>query len=152
MAVAVRMPAARPETANWKHSAAAFPKGFKPECRIPAAPTRYRTMPQITTRSTRFPLQEGESLLDALERTGHEIGYQCRSGYCGSCRVRLLSGSVSYADYPLAMLLPGEILACCCTVNTDISIDCAIRRPEPDLFDRGLFGDDAADRQGGGTG
>ena len=42
-------------------------------------------MPQITTHSTRFTLQEGETLLEALERTGHVIEYQCRSGYCGSC-------------------------------------------------------------------
>ena len=29
-------------------------------------------MPQITTHSTRFTLQEGETLLEALERTGHQ--------------------------------------------------------------------------------
>ena len=28
-------------------------------------------MPQITTHSTRFTLQEGETLLEALERTLH---------------------------------------------------------------------------------
>ena len=96
-------------------------------------------MPQITTHSTRFTLQEGETLLEALERTGHEIECQCRSGYCGSCRVKLLSGSVAYRESPLAMLLPNEILTCCCMVKEDIRIDCRQRQAEPDLFDQDLF-------------
>ena len=57
---------------------------------------------RITTHDYSFELKEGESLLDALARTGHEVEYQCRAGYCGSCRVKLLSGSVDYADLPLA--------------------------------------------------
>ena len=105
-------------------------------------------MPRITTQSTQFTLQEGESLLEALERTGHEVEYQCRSGYCGSCRVKLISGSVEYREFPLAMILPNEILSCCCTVKEDIHIDCRIRQSEPDLFDRDLFDDngDAANK------
>ena len=98
-------------------------------------------MPQITTHSTRFTLQEGETLLEALERTGHEIEYQCRSGYCGSCRVKLLSGSVVYRESPLAMLLPNEILTCCCTVTEDIHIDCRQSENQLDLFEPVLFAD-----------
>ena len=98
--------------------------------RLPFSP-----MPRITTTDTGFELQEGETLLEALERTGHDIDYQCRSGYCGSCRVKLRSGSVSYADMPMAFLLPDDILTCCCRVDTDITIDCRLRLAEPDLFD-----------------
>lgn len=43
---------------------------------------------------------KGETLLDGLERTGHEVEYQCRSGYCGMCRLTLLDGSVTYAEPP----------------------------------------------------
>ncbi|OAM26766.1 MULTISPECIES: class I ribonucleotide reductase maintenance protein YfaE [Eikenella] len=100
-------------------------------------------MPQITTRSTQFTLQAGETLLEALERTGHEVEYQCRSGYCGSCRVKLLAGSVSYREHPLAFLLPGEILPCCCTVAEDIQIDCRQSQSEPDLFEPDLFADNS---------
>ena len=100
-------------------------------------------MPQITTHSTRFTLQEGETLLEALERTGHEIEYQCRSGYCGSCRVKLLSGNVAYRESPLAMLLPNEILTCCCTVTEDIYIDCRQSENQPDLFEPDLFADNS---------
>jgi hypothetical protein len=101
-------------------------------------------MPRITTADTSFELQEGETLLEALERTGHEAEYQCRSGYCGSCRVKLLSGSVSYDSMPMAFVQPGEILPCCCRVKEDISIDSRLRRSEPDLFDyeQQLFADD----------
>ncbi len=97
-------------------------------------------MPHITTRDTVFELQPGETLLEGLERTGHDVEYQCRSGYCGACRLKLLSGEVGYAEQPLAFVAPGEILPCCCTVTTDVSVACHIRMPEPDLFDPGLFG------------
>ncbi|MGF6148262.1 Ferredoxin I [Kingella potus] len=96
-------------------------------------------MPLISTHDTTFPLQEGETLLEGLERTGHEIEYQCRSGYCGFCRVRILSGRVSYADLPLAFIAPGEILTCCCRVTENITIDCRKRIEEPDLFSGDLF-------------
>ncbi|MDO4694210.1 MAG: class I ribonucleotide reductase maintenance protein YfaE [Eikenella sp.] len=101
-------------------------------------------MPLITTRSTAFYLQQGETLLEALERTGHEVEYQCRSGYCGSCRLKLLAGNVGYRELPLAFLAPGEILPCCCVVKEDVKLDCAMRQSEPDLFDRDLFAEDKA--------
>ena len=96
-------------------------------------------MALISTHDKTFKLQEGETLLEGLERTGHEVEYQCRSGYCGSCRVKILDGRVSYDDFPLAFVAPGEILPCCCRVNEDIKVDCRGRVSEPDLFDVGLF-------------
>ena len=65
-------------------------------------------MPLITTRDKSFVLQAGETLLEALERTGHEVEYQCRSGYCGACRLTLLSGNVSYHKPPLALSPPAK--------------------------------------------
>lgn len=94
-------------------------------------------MPQINTTSKTFVLQDNETLLEALERTGHEVEYQCRSGYCGSCRTKILAGSVSYDEIPMAFLMPDEILPCCCRVNEDITIAaCAYEfyGDEPDLF------------------
>lgn len=77
----------------------------------------------ITTRDTRFELLEGETLLDALQRTGHAVEYQCRSGYCGSCRVTLRAGRVRYPQPPLAFLRPGEILPCCCVVEEELVLE-----------------------------
>ncbi len=87
-------------------------------------------MPIITTHHTQFELQDNETLLQGLERTGHAVEYQCRSGYCGSCRVKLLSGRVSYDELPMAFVLPDEILPCCCRVETDLHIASHFRQPE----------------------
>ncbi len=82
----------------------------------------------ITTTDRSFQLLKGETLLDGLERTGHEVEYQCRSGYCGVCRLTLLAGEVSYDDPPLAYLGQSEILPCCCKVNGPIRIECRAGR------------------------
>ncbi|MDO5639913.1 MAG: class I ribonucleotide reductase maintenance protein YfaE [Neisseria sp.] len=96
-------------------------------------------MTSISTRDKIFELQEGETLLEGLERTGHEVEYQCRSGYCGSCRVKLLAGRVEYDELPLAFIGSGEILPCCCKVVEPIVVDCGVNMPERDLFDTDLF-------------
>jgi len=69
---------------------------------------------QVITEDLIFKLEESETLLEGLERTGHFVEYQCRSGYCGACRVSLRSGSVTYEKPPLAFLREDEILPCCC--------------------------------------
>ena len=63
------------------------------------------------------------SLLETLEKNGIFHEYQCRSGYCGSSRVKLLNGRVSYAEMPLAFLQQNEILLCCCRVESDLEIE-----------------------------
>ncbi|MGR6981442.1 class I ribonucleotide reductase maintenance protein YfaE [Testudinibacter sp. P27/CKL/0425] len=63
------------------------------------------------------------SLLETLEKHGIFHEYQCRSGYCGSCRVKLCQGKVSYPELPLAFLQPDEILLCCCKVESDLEIE-----------------------------
>lgn len=63
------------------------------------------------------------SLLDHLEKNNIHHEYQCRNGYCGSCRVKIKKGKVSYKDAPLAFIQPDEILLCCCHVESDIEID-----------------------------
>ena len=69
---------------------------------------------QVITEDLIFHLEESETLLEGLERTGHKVEYQCRSGYCGACRVILRSGSVDYINAPLAYLRQDEILPCWC--------------------------------------
>lgn len=63
------------------------------------------------------------SLLDALESNQVCVEYQCREGYCGSCRTRLLKGEVCYASQPLAFVQQGEILPCCCRASGDIELE-----------------------------
>jgi len=80
----------------------------------------------ITTQDQSFRLVLHETLLDGLERTGHEVEYQCRSGYCGMCRVKILHGDVSYLEPPLAFVAYDEVLPCCCVPIADITVDCRL--------------------------
>ena len=63
-----------------------------------------------------------ESLLEAALRTGLEPPYSCTGGACGTCKVRLLHGSVhmqqNYA-LPAADVADGWILACQARATSD---------------------------------
>jgi len=67
--------------------------------------------------------QHAHSLLESLESQDVQIHYQCREGYCGSCRTRLLEGEVHYTEEPLAWVNDDEILPCCCIPKTAIKIE-----------------------------
>ncbi|MDW5499026.1 class I ribonucleotide reductase maintenance protein YfaE [Pseudomonas lundensis] len=80
----------------------------------------------VTLRATGTQLScpKNEScLLDVLEMHDVEVEYQCRSGYCGACRLKLVKGDVIYHQQPLAFINDGEILPCCCMPLTDIELD-----------------------------
>lgn len=77
----------------------------------------------IITPHTTFKLSSNESLLDGLLRTGHQIEYQCRNGYCGACRCKLVSGEVSYPTLPLAFIPAGEVLTCCGKPESTLVLD-----------------------------
>ncbi|WP_199506687.1 MULTISPECIES: class I ribonucleotide reductase maintenance protein YfaE [unclassified Psychrobacter] len=82
-------------------------------------------MTWVVTSKQRFYLHDSETLLDGLLRTGHNINYQCREGYCGSCRVQKIAHSepIEYVTHPLAMVDEDEILPCCCRVQGVIHIN-----------------------------
>ncbi len=74
-------------------------------------------MAWVFTDEMRFYLHEGETLLDGMIRTAHkDARFECRQGYCGSCRMRLkhATGKVRHTVVPLAQLGDDEVLACCC--------------------------------------
>ncbi|QDC44554.1 class I ribonucleotide reductase maintenance protein YfaE [Methylophilus medardicus] len=91
-------------------------------------------MISIRSQHSRFSLLPHETLLEGLERTGHEVEFQCRGGYCGACRVRLIDGEVQYLDQPLAFIATDEILPCCCVPKSDIHVDCELRFDLQDAF------------------
>ncbi len=91
----------------------------------------------IETRNSSFELPMGKNLLDALLETGHPVDYQCRGGYCGTCRVEVTQGKVDYAEFPLAHLNSDEILPCCCRVTEPLKI--AIERAVDDEQQGNLF-------------
>lgn len=76
-------------------------------------------MTWVTTSNCTFYLHDDESLLDGLLRTGHNADYQCKEGYCGSCRLQVdyHSKDIGYQFEPLATINKNELLACCCQVE-----------------------------------
>ncbi|CAL4319853.1 Uncharacterized ferredoxin-like protein YfaE [Buchnera aphidicola (Chaitophorus sp. 3695)] len=63
------------------------------------------------------------SLLQILIKNNINIDYQCKDGYCGTCKVILITGKILYfKKKPIAMLKKNEIVSCCCKVLSDIKI------------------------------
>ena len=77
----------------------------------------------LLLKNTQKDFDNQTSLLNFLEQHQIHHEYQCRSGYCGSCRVKIKKGKVSYAEAPLAFIQPDEILLCCCRVESDIELE-----------------------------
>ena len=63
------------------------------------------------------------TLLNSLQKNSVEMLYHCKEGFCGACRCKLKSGSISYINEPLAFVRKGEILTCCSVPNDDIEIE-----------------------------
>ncbi|SFZ77842.1 2Fe-2S iron-sulfur cluster-binding protein [Chitinimonas taiwanensis] len=53
------------------------------------------------------------SLLELAEARGLTPEFSCRGGSCGTCKVALLEGAVTYAQQPAYALAEGEVLPCC---------------------------------------
>jgi hypothetical protein len=72
-------------------------------------------VPVLFTRSgkeTRWTPESG-SLLELAESSGLAPDFSCRGGSCGTCRTRILAGSVAYQKSPEFQVAPGEALTCC---------------------------------------
>lgn len=69
-----------------------------------------------------FTEQQG-SLLQALETKKIKLFSECRNGFCGACKTRIISGKVRYLSEPLAKLNQDECLPCCCVPTEDLNLD-----------------------------
>lgn len=71
-------------------------------------------------------LDRHTSLLEAAEGSGVDLPYECRSGICGQCKVRLTRGSVTMEvedALTRAEKQHGWILACQSHCETDVAIE-----------------------------
>ena len=67
---------------------------------------------------------QDKTLLNCLEKADVEVHYHCRDGFCGACRVTLVSGEIEYPNgEPLAFVGDNEILPCCCIPVSDITLN-----------------------------
>ncbi|MCL1096054.1 class I ribonucleotide reductase maintenance protein YfaE [Shewanella kaireitica] len=70
--------------------------------------------------------QQHLTLLEALEQKKVSTFSECRNGFCGQCKTKIISGSVSYITEPLVTLEADECLPCCCVPDTDIDLDLSV--------------------------
>ena len=75
-----------------------------------------------------FDVEEGESILTAALRQQFVLPYGCRNGACGSCKGKLLEGSVDYGVYqqkalPESEKGQGKALFCQARPLTDLVIE-----------------------------
>ncbi|WP_299263893.1 2Fe-2S iron-sulfur cluster-binding protein [uncultured Psychrosphaera sp.] len=64
-------------------------------------------MTKITIKPSgiEFEVNEGETILEAAERSKIGFPYRCRQGVCTSCVCKTIDGEVSYGDRDEATLL-----------------------------------------------
>ena len=75
-----------------------------------------------------FTCEAGESILTAAIRAGVGLPYGCKNGACGSCKGRLLAGSVEHGKHQERALsaaeeAAGSALFCCAQPQSDITIE-----------------------------
>lgn len=63
------------------------------------------------------------NLLEFAEDLGLTPPFGCRSGSCGSCLARRISGAVRYPEPPKAAPGDDEVLLCCALPDGDVTID-----------------------------
>ena len=71
----------------------------------------------ITGSGESFTAERDENLLDAALRSGIVIPHNCRNGFCGSCRARVIKGKVDPGDVKPEVLSEDEqakgFILCC---------------------------------------
>ena len=73
--------------------------------------------------------QDGETILEAALREGYMLPYGCRNGACGSCKGKVITGTVDHGKSQDAALPPAErvlgmALFCQAKPLTDLQIEC----------------------------
>jgi ferredoxin-NADP reductase/Fe-S-cluster-containing hydrogenase component 2 len=91
-----------------------------------APSTRIEGKVVFQVSGTTAPVPAGATILDVADEAGISIDNACRSGTCGSCRVKLLAGNVTM-DVQDALTeqdkAEGYILACQARIRADVKVD-----------------------------
>ncbi len=75
-----------------------------------------------------FQTEEGETVLTAALRQGFVLPYGCKNGACGTCKARVVDGTVDYGTYQAKALtdeekVQGKALLCQAKPLTDLTIE-----------------------------
>ena len=82
-------------------------------------------MVELVYQEERVTLQSGESVLEALERSGKKIPNSCRQGLCHACMMQSSHKPPAQAQQGLSDLQSAQdyFLACCCYPNESMQVD-----------------------------
>ena len=93
---------------------------------------------QLTFESTGqvLEVEEGQTILDAALRAGIYLPHACCHGLCATCKIDVTDGEVDHGVASNFALMDyereeGKCLACCATLQSDVTIDAEIE-DEPD--------------------
>ena len=83
----------------------------------------------IKPSNNTFDAQPDDSVLEAALREGFVLAYSCRNGACGTCKGKVLEGSVDYGVYqpetlPEAEKAQGYALFCQAKPLSDLVVEC----------------------------
>jgi ferredoxin len=80
----------------------------------------------LQKRGASVDMTGDQTVLEAAEEAGHDLPFECRSGVCGQCKVKLLRGNVTM-DAQDALTADdrarGIILACQARPTEDLELD-----------------------------
>ena len=81
-------------------------------------------------------VEDGQTILDAALRAGIYLPHACCHGLCATCKVEVTDGEVDHGDVSNFALMDyerdeGKCLACCATLQSDVTIEAEIDE-EPD--------------------
>jgi ferredoxin-NADP reductase len=68
---------------------------------------------KLLRQNRSIPVEEGESVLNALRRCGVTVDAGCEAGTCGDCKTRYLEGRVMHLDFRLSEAERGEFMMPC---------------------------------------
>jgi len=80
----------------------------------------------VADSAASFEVADGETVLAAAQRADVPLAHDCQLGGCGTCRVKLVAGAVTYAEFPFALTeeeaSAGYALACQAQPASDLII------------------------------
>jgi phenol hydroxylase P5 protein len=76
-------------------------------------------------------IEDGQTILDAALRAGIYLPHACCHGLCATCKISVLDGEIEHGDASSFALMDferdeGKALACCATVESDVTIEAEI--------------------------
>jgi NAD(P)H-flavin reductase/ferredoxin len=74
---------------------------------------------RVTINGQVFLASRGDVLLDAALMSGIDVPHDCRSGHCGTCRVRVVDGLTIGGEYAE----PGAVRACQSRIVSDLRLE-----------------------------